>query len=54
MLFGVTDPEAALRTLGAMARKTGIAAETLSAQAEAALGVLVVDSAAILSAIKGT
>jgi len=43
-----------MRKLGALARKTGIAAETLSAQAEAALGVLVVDSGAVLAAIKGT
>ena len=53
MLFGEPDPEAALRTLGALARKTGVAAETLTAQAEAALGVLVIDSAAVLAAIKG-
>jgi len=54
MLFGATDPDAVMRKLGALARKTGIAAETLSAQAEAALGVLVVDSGAVLAAIKGT
>lgn len=54
MLFGATDPEAMMRKLDALARKTGIAPETLSAQAEAALGVLVVDSGAVLAAIKGT
>jgi len=54
MLFGATDPEATLRTLGTLARKTGIAAEILSAQAEAALGVLAIDSGNVLAAIKGT
>lgn len=54
MLYGAADPEATLRTLAALARKTGVAAETLSAQAEAALGVLVVDSKPVLDAIKGT
>jgi hypothetical protein len=54
MLFGATDPDAVLSKLGALARTTGIAPETLSAQAEAALGILVVDSAAVLGAIKGT
>ena len=53
MLFGAADPEAALRKLGALARKINVASEVLSAQAEAALGVIVVDSAAVLAAIKG-
>jgi hypothetical protein len=53
MLFAAPDPDATMRALGAMARKTRVAPETLAAQAEAALGVLVVDSAAVLAAIRG-
>ncbi len=53
MLFGATDPEAQMSKLAALAVKTGIAAETLSVQAEAALGALVVDSGPVLAAIKG-
>jgi hypothetical protein len=53
MLFNAPDPDATLRALGALARKTGVDPAALSAQAEAALGVLVVDSGPVLAAIKG-
>jgi hypothetical protein len=52
MLY-TADRDAAMRRLTALARKTGVPAETLSAQAEEALGVLVVDSKPVLAAIKG-
>ena len=52
MLF---DPDrgAATRTLTALARKAGVPAERLVAQAQEELSVLVVDSADVLAAIKG-
>jgi hypothetical protein len=52
MLFD-PDRAAAMRTLTALARKTGVPAERLVAQAQEELGVLVVDSAEVLAAIKG-
>ncbi len=52
MLFD-PDRAAAMRTLTALARKTGVPAERLVAQAQDELGVLVVDSAEILAAIGG-
>jgi hypothetical protein len=54
MLFGATDPDEVMRKLGALARGTGVAPATLSAQAEATLGILALDSGAVLDAIKGT
>ncbi len=53
MLFVNPDQDAVLKTVSALAHKTGIAAETLSAQAEAALGVTVLDSKQVLEAIRG-
>lgn len=53
MLFGATEPAATLRELAALAAKTGVPADTLAAQAEAELGVLIVDSREVVAAIAG-
>ena len=52
MLFA-SDRAAAMRTLTALAHKTGVPAERLVAQAQEELGVLVMDSAEVLAALKG-
>ncbi len=53
MLFVNPDREGVLKSLSALANKTGISAETLFAQAEADLGVRVLDSRQVLDAIRG-
>jgi hypothetical protein len=52
MLFNSLDPEGAMRTLSALARKIGASVEILSAQAEAELGVMILDSGNVLDALK--
>lgn len=53
MLFGATEPDAVLEKVGALAKKTGVARATLAAQGREALGILALDSEAVLAAIQG-
>ncbi len=52
MLSTSPDPDGAMQTLSTIARKTGATAATLSAGAEAALGVRVLDSKRVLEVIR--